>query len=256
MSGYARIHRSLIGHPAFRNESETMLFAWMVLKAAWRPTRVRYKGHSISLKRGQLAASIRDMADAHDRNKNWISRVLNTMRDEDMIQTDAGTGVLVITVCNYDEYQSDSADSGTANGTPRGTDEGTRAGQRRDTEQEEKNIKREELSLTRTPAREPSLPDDMRQIMEEAGLTTPQNPSQLKAWYEAGADLSDILTVVRRETQKLRDKGQPPRFLKVFDPAIREKLEADRREIEHYRRISRRFQADEAAEAERLRTGT
>jgi hypothetical protein len=138
VSGYVRIYRSLIDHPSFRNDAEAMAFAWMVMKAAWRPTRVRYKGHPISLERGQLAISVRDFAGAHDRNKNWVSRILETLRREDMIRTDAGTGVLVITICNYDKYQSEAGNGG----TPQGTDVGTAEGQLRDTEQESKNIKK------------------------------------------------------------------------------------------------------------------
>jgi hypothetical protein len=127
MSGYVRIHRSLIGHPAFRNDAEAMVFAWMVMRAAWKPVRVRYKERGIYLDRGQLAISVRDFAAAHERNKNWVTRILKRMRDEGMIETDAGTGVLVITICNYDEYQSDQKATGTAQGTD--------AGQTRDTEQ-------------------------------------------------------------------------------------------------------------------------
>ncbi len=42
---------------------EAMAFAWMIANAQWKATRVRYKGHGISLQRGQLAISQRDMAD-------------------------------------------------------------------------------------------------------------------------------------------------------------------------------------------------
>lgn len=59
MTGYVRLHRSLIGHPAFRNDAEAMAFAWMVARAAWKPSCVRYKGRAISLNRGQLAISVR-----------------------------------------------------------------------------------------------------------------------------------------------------------------------------------------------------
>jgi len=37
---------------------------------------VRYKDRSIILERGQLAVSIRDFADAMDRDKAWIERLL------------------------------------------------------------------------------------------------------------------------------------------------------------------------------------
>lgn len=105
MSGYVRIHRSLIGHPAFRNDAEAMAFAWMIAKAQWKPTRVRYKGRGITLERGQLAISQRDMAHDLDRDKSWIERLWKRLKHEAMIEVTSEAGVAVITVCNYDEYQ-------------------------------------------------------------------------------------------------------------------------------------------------------
>lgn len=134
MSGYARIHRSLIGHPAFRNDAEGMAFAWMVLRASWKPVRVRYKGRAIALGRGQLALSVRDFADAMDRDKGWIERLLKRLKNETMIETRAETGVLVITVCNYADYQADGEERETVAETPRETP----ARQTQDTEQEDK----------------------------------------------------------------------------------------------------------------------
>lgn len=147
MSGYVRIHRSLIGHPAFRNESETMAFAWLIAKAAWRATRVRYKGHAITLKRGQLAISQRDMAEAFDRDKAWIMRLLNRLISETMVETHVETGVTVITVCNYDEYQGETEDRETPRETPREARSETDVRQTRGTEQEEKKGRIEEEEL-------------------------------------------------------------------------------------------------------------
>lgn len=149
MSGYVRLHRSLIGHPAFRNDAEAMAFAWLVIRAAWKPVRVRYKGRGIQLSRGQLAISVRDFAAAHERNKNWVSRVLQRLRDEDMIETDAGTGVLVITIRKYNDYQAEATPLGTA----AGTHQGTRAGQARDTEQVREEGKKGSEAKASSPMR-------------------------------------------------------------------------------------------------------
>lgn len=140
MIGYARFHRSLIGHPAFRNDAEAMAFAYMVLRAAWKPTRVRYKGKALSLNRGQLAMSVRDLAEAMDRDKGWVERLLKRLKSETMVETVSETGVLVITICNYDRFQS-ANDTGETHGeTPDETD----ARQTQDTEQEDKEDKKKE----------------------------------------------------------------------------------------------------------------
>ena len=131
MSGYVRIHRSLIGHPAFRNDAEAMAFAWLVAKAAWQPTRVRYKERIISLDRGQVAVSVRDFARAMDRDKAWCERLLKRLKSETMVTTRCETGVNIITISNYKEYQSRGLRSETLDETQPET--GARQGQ--DTEQ-------------------------------------------------------------------------------------------------------------------------
>jgi hypothetical protein len=153
VSGYVRIHRALLGHPAFRNDAEAMAFAWMVAKAAWKPTKERYKGHDITLQRGELTVSIRDFAARMDRPKGWVERLFSRLRQHRMIEqkngtqvgtqvgthggTIGGTPAQVITICNYETFQADATARETPNGTPHKTD----AGQRQDTEQvrEEEN---------------------------------------------------------------------------------------------------------------------
>ena len=143
MSGYARFHRSLIGHPAFRNDAEAMAFAYMVLRASWRPVRVRYKGKALNLSRGQLAMSVRDLAEAMDRDKGWVERLLKRLKSETMVETVSETGVMVITICNYEKYQA--ANDGSD--TPRETPDETRARQTQDTEQGREEGKKEEETL-------------------------------------------------------------------------------------------------------------
>jgi hypothetical protein len=167
VSGYARFHRSLIGHPAFRNDAEAMAFAYMVLRASWKPTRVRYKARAIELRRGQLAMSVRDLADAMDRDKGWVERLLTRLKSETMVETASETGVLVITICNYDRYQHGN-DAGE---TPSKTPDETQARQTQDTEQVREEYKKEEEGETivsprakRADGRGSRLPDDWQPV--------------------------------------------------------------------------------------------
>lgn len=147
--GYVHIYRSLIGHPAFRNDAEAMAFAWMVLRAAWRPVRVRYKERAISLARGQLSISVRDMATALDRDKAWIERLWKRLKSETMIETMCETGVSIVTICNYDEFQPGQDTGETSAKTPRKT----QARQGQDTEQRrEKGKKEEEEEANASPS--------------------------------------------------------------------------------------------------------
>jgi ribosomal protein L12E/L44/L45/RPP1/RPP2 len=78
----------------------------MVMRAAWKPCRVRYKGHGITLQRGQLAVSQRDMARDLDRDKAWIERLWKRLKGEAMIMVGVEAGVAVITICNYANFQA------------------------------------------------------------------------------------------------------------------------------------------------------
>lgn len=182
MIGYAHIHRSLIGHPAFRNDAEAMAFAYLVLRAAWQATRVRYKGKAITLQRGQLAMSVRDLAEAMDRDKGWIERLLKRLKSETMVETQVETGVMVITICNYDDYQA-NADT---DKTPRKTRCETRARQTQDTEQRREELKKEDTPPT-PPAggreRGSKIPEDW--VPPAIADLSPQAKACAEQWTEA-----------------------------------------------------------------------
>lgn len=140
MSGFVQIHRSIMGHHAFRNDAEAMAFAWMIARAAWKATKVRYKNRIIPLQRGQLAISVRDMAAAMDRDKAWVDRLWKRLKKEDMVQTVGETHVTIITICNYDDYQKKSETGETA------AERKVRQG--RDTEQEGEELEEENTPPT------------------------------------------------------------------------------------------------------------
>lgn len=209
MSGYARLHRSLIGHPAFRNDAEAMAFAWMVLRASWKECRVRYKGRAFVLQRGQLAISQRDMADALDRDKAWVERLWKRLRGEAMIEVSYEAGAAVITLCNYERYQASNDDR-------EAPDEALpKAGARqtRGTEQEDKQPEEE---IEGSPNGDCASPDALKpeHVVEAwnevAGRTgkptvrdlTPERRQRLKARI-AGYSLDDwrsVLSAVERST--------------------------------------------------------
>jgi hypothetical protein len=181
VSGYVRIYRSLIGHPAFRNDAEAMAFAWLVTKAAWKPVRVRYKERSIHLGRGQLAISQRDMARALDRDKAWIERLWKRLRAEAMIAVTVEAGVAVITICKYATYQ-DAKATREAAGEAR-EEAGARQGQGTEQGSEE-----EEEENTPQPPKGPRrgktvLPEDW--VLPTVAELPPQAQACARQWLPA-----------------------------------------------------------------------
>lgn len=219
MSGYARIHRTLLGHPAFRNDAEAMAFAWMVLRAQWRETRVRYKDRMFNLRRGQLAASVRDIAAAMDRDKAWVERLLTRLRREAMIETLCEKGVNVITICNYEEYQA----SRDTDETKRETSGETGARQGRDTEQvREKGKEESKPAPKRVPRPDYVIPDfipaepwaayDAMRKRKKApmdGYIAEKQFKKLAQFAAAGWDIAKIL-----------DKATVNNWTDLFEPTL------------------------------------
>jgi uncharacterized protein YdaU (DUF1376 family) len=99
----------------------------------------------------------------------------------------------------------------------------------------------------RTP-KPPSLPADVRSVMEEGGFVSPPpDLSLLRDWYSAGATLDqDILPTVRRLR---KSASKAPFKLQYFDAAIREKLANDAAEIDRLRRTSARIEDHDKRQA-------
>lgn len=124
--GTFAVSRRIWTHPEFAPSefSEREAFLWLISEASWKDRTVRAGRVVIDLRRGQLCASLRFMAEAWGWSKSRVDRFLKRLEKRDMIGTVGGTVQLVITICNYDEYQGD--------GGFRGTRAGQRAGHERD----------------------------------------------------------------------------------------------------------------------------
>lgn len=132
MSGTINLSREVFDHPLLKDGERFRAWFWMVARACWKPTRYDVAGRIITLERGQFCCSVRELGEAWGWSKSAVDRFLTRLKTETMIGTDTGTGKLVVTIRNYDKYQSQPNATGTLSGTP----SGTAAGQQRDTKEE------------------------------------------------------------------------------------------------------------------------
>lgn len=150
MSGFIVMHRSALDHPLLQDADRFRAWFWLIANAAWKPTRVRIKGQMADLERGELSFSQRFLAEKWGWSKSRVDRFIGELRDEGMIATrskigaeggattdhKAGQGQSIITICNYDKYQS-STDCERGNVEPqRGATSGATAGQQRGKEEQ------------------------------------------------------------------------------------------------------------------------
>lgn len=200
--GTVKIARALFADEAFKDQpfTEREAFMWMVMEAAFRDRTKRIGAVTVDLKRGQLAASVRFLADAWKWEKSTVDRFLKRLKNRDMIGTDCGTGVNVITIRKYNEYQGGEPDSGTAEKEKRDSD-GTAAGQTRS----KLEVKEEEKSTSYSCAT-PAAPQPVRfdefwdAYPHRGGVKRGKKPSQAKyaAAVRAGVPEQTIIDGANR----------------------------------------------------------
>lgn len=140
-SGVFAVSRDIFDHEFFADEpySEREAWLWLIGNAAWKSCRVRRGKVVADLSRGQVAATVRALADQWGWSKSRVDRFIDRLAEAGMIIADGGTGRsggTVITICNYDTYQFGGAECGDA-GQSRdkyGTKSGTIAGQKKSNE--------------------------------------------------------------------------------------------------------------------------
>lgn len=137
--GVFAVSRGVFEHPLFAKEkfTEREAWVWLIREAAWRERRTRAGASLVKLARGECAHSIRFMAEAWQWHRSKVERFLERLKIETMIETRKETGITVIKLCNYDEYQKVSLQSK----TPEETQSETPPRQRRDRLEDIKNIK-------------------------------------------------------------------------------------------------------------------
>lgn len=114
MSGWVAMKRGLNDHPIFQGQPlRIAVWYWMVSTAAWQRTSQDLGGKRITIERGQLLTSYRQMSAATGVGVQVIRTLLDQLTNQHAINTATNTGRLLITICNYDKYQAGGTDANT-----------------------------------------------------------------------------------------------------------------------------------------------
>lgn len=107
MTGFYLMHRGWLESPVFAKEAftEREAWVWLIEEANYKPDYWNICGRKVLLPRAQLSHAIRHLSETWGWNKSKTERYLGKLKKWDMIETRTETGQLVITICNYDEYQ-------------------------------------------------------------------------------------------------------------------------------------------------------
>lgn len=117
--------------------SDWEAWLWLLENATWKETsRWNKKGEEIILQPGQIHVSLRSLSSAWGWSKSKVERFLARLERVKKAGQQTGQSGIILTIENWDKYQSTETATGTASETV--------AGQPRDTQEEGKEGKKEE----------------------------------------------------------------------------------------------------------------
>lgn len=130
--GFVLVHRSLLQHALWTSEPFTRGQAWidLVLLANHSSGQIRVRGNKMTVRRGQVGWSVKRLADRWQWSRGKVQRFLDELENEQQIEQQKNNITSLITIKNYDHYQS-AADTRT-------NSRRTADGQQTDTNKEER----------------------------------------------------------------------------------------------------------------------
>lgn len=113
MSGWICSFRQIWEHELFKGDAMRVgVWHWILHNAAWKETKFRIKGEIITLSRGQVCFSHRQVEEATGMGRKALGTFLKALENENAIVVkthhDARQGRTIVTVCNYDKYQANA----------------------------------------------------------------------------------------------------------------------------------------------------
>lgn len=226
--GVFAVDRGIWEHPEFADEpfTEREAWQWLICEAAFKARKKRIGATVFDLERGQLACSLRFMAEAWQWKKDKVARFLKRLETATMIATAPRHDATVITVCKYDRYQRVSLPAIQENATP---DE-TRTRQERDKLENTKNT--EVIDDAVAPRGSLVAPEAIK-LTEKLLVICGHDskfwppgwigaPMRVQAWLTQGWDPGIIVVAVQKVVAKAR--GRPINSVQFFENAIAEEV--------------------------------
>lgn len=110
MSDWIKIHRSILESYAFANPVSLKVWVWMLLKANYRtsfvPLKVGKGVISVKVERGQFIFGRFKAEEELNLDGSMIYRQLKKLEELEQIKVESNNQYSIITVCNYEFYQS------------------------------------------------------------------------------------------------------------------------------------------------------
>lgn len=128
--GFIAIFRQLQDHDLWKEKPFDKRSAWIdiILSAQFHDSSIEIGGNTIDIKRGSWFVSITTLENRWGWSRNKVRNYIRYLERDGMLTTKRYTKGYVLTVVNYEKFQSVGTAKGTSKGTDKGTDKGISEG--------------------------------------------------------------------------------------------------------------------------------
>ena len=179
--GYIKLYRDIQDHWLWQNERFDRKSAWidLLLMANHKDRKMLFDGELVTIKRGQILTSIRKLSARWHWSMSTVIKFLNILEQDTMITRDSNTKRTVLTLVNYEVWQS----SETPTGTPSETQSETQSETRCETNKNDKNVKNDKNEKNTNRFVPPTV-DEVREYVVEKNYEY-VNPDDFISFYES-----------------------------------------------------------------------
>lgn len=104
--GWIKVHRKILENPLFTNPDAFMLWMQLLLRANHKEAKVMIGNSVVQIKRGQSLTGRKALAKHCGLTESKIERLLKLLEIEQQIEQQTFTKYRLISITNYDKYQS------------------------------------------------------------------------------------------------------------------------------------------------------
>lgn len=148
MPGYINLYRDIENHWVWLDPRRFQWWIQLLFMAAWEPKTVAFGSETVSLKRGQLATTIRALMRRWGAHSQAALAFLSILETQKMIVRESCSKMTIITICNYDLYQSE---------VPRNSEKSKRKSKRKSQQTKEEKTEETKNLIPITLSREQDL---------------------------------------------------------------------------------------------------
>lgn len=138
--GYCLAHRKAWTHPIFKDLREAAIWNFLYQNAFWEDGIRNFNGHVFELKRGQIVVTNRFLAKGFGMTEKGARLVIQKLEKHKMLATKGTNKGTIITICNYNKFQSFEKTKGKQEGNPR-ANEGQTKGANNNKVNKDKEVK-------------------------------------------------------------------------------------------------------------------